>query len=182
MPCVVLRTSRFFPEQDDDRTSRAAFEDANLKVNELLYRRGDIHDMVSAHLLALAKGPGIGFGRFIVSATTPFTRADLRQLRVDAAAVVGRYVPEFEAEYARRGWKLPKTIDRVYVNDAARTQLGWEPRYDFSSAVRSLKAGLDFRSPLAQAVGSKGYHSTTFADGPYPTEPVRPGPSPREGR
>jgi UDP-glucose 4-epimerase len=29
---------------------------------------------------------------------------------------------------------------------------------------------VDFRSPLARAVGSKGYHSTTFAEGPYPVQ------------
>jgi UDP-glucose 4-epimerase len=26
----------------------------------------------------------------------------------------------------------------------------------------------DFRSPLSRCVGSKGYHTTQFADGPYP--------------
>src|SRR5262245_40453031 len=46
LPCLVLRTSRFFPEEDDDKRTRQAFDDANLKVNELLYRRGDIEDMV----------------------------------------------------------------------------------------------------------------------------------------
>jgi len=168
LACVVLRTSRFFPEQDDDSTARRSFEDANLKVNELLYRRGDIEDMATAHLLALAKAPGIGFGRYIISATTPFTRDDLKELRTDPAAVVRKYVPEYEAEYARRGWNLPRNIDCVYVNELARAHLGWQPRYDNRSAIRSLLESDDFRSPLARAVGSKGYHSTTFADGPYP--------------
>jgi len=170
LPCLVLRTSRFFPEEDDDRNARRLFDDANLKVNELLYRRADIEDMVSAHLLAVEKAPVLGFGRYIVSATTPFTREDLQELRTDAAGVVRRYVPEFEAVYARRGWTMPKTIDRVYANERARTELGWRPRYDFRSAIRSLAAGEDFRSPLARAVGSKGYHAMTFADGPYPTD------------
>jgi len=26
------------------------------------------------------------------------------------------------------------------------------------------------RSPLAQAIGSKGYHAEAFAEGPYPVE------------
>jgi UDP-glucose 4-epimerase len=170
LPSLVLRTSRFFPEEDDDRNARQSFDDGNLKVNELLYRRADIEDMVSAHLLAVEKAAAIGFGRYIISATTPFTREDLHELRSDAAGVVRRYVPEFEAEYARRGWTMPKTIDRVYVNERARTELGWCPRYDFRSAIRSLAAGEDFRSPLARAVGAKGYHAVTFADGPYPTD------------
>jgi UDP-glucose 4-epimerase len=169
MPCLVLRTSRFFPEEDDDKRARGSFDDANLKVNELLYRRGDVEDMVSAHLLAVKRAPAIGFRRYIISATTPFTRDDLRELRVDAPAVVKRFVPEYEAEYARRGWKLPQTIDRVYINELARTELGWQPRHDFRSAIRSLRAREDFRSTLAKAVGSKGYHSITFSEGPYPT-------------
>jgi UDP-glucose 4-epimerase len=170
LPCLVLRTSRFFPEADDDRRQRAAFVDANLKVNELLYRRGDIEDMVSAHLRALEKAPGIGFGRYIITATTPFTRDDLPELRRNAPAVVKRYIPEFEAEYARRGWTLPVSIDRVYVNERARIELEWQPRHDFQSAIRRLRAQEDFRSLLARAIGQKGYHSTTFAQGPYPTE------------
>jgi UDP-glucose 4-epimerase len=169
MPCLILRTSRFFPEQDDDKTVRESFEDANLKVNELLYRRGDIEDMVNAHLLAVQKAKSIGFGRFIISATTPFSREDLQELRVNPAGVVKRYVPEFEEEYVDRGWTMPPSIDRVYINELARTRLDWQPRYDFQSAIRSLRARQDFRSLLAQAVGAKGYHAVTFAEGPYPT-------------
>jgi len=135
----------------------------------LLYRRGDVEDMVSAHLLAAEKAPGSGFGRYIISATTPFTRDDLQELRMNTPAVVQRYVPEFAAEYARRGWTLPQGIDRVYVNTLARNELGWQPRHDFQSAIRKLSAREDFRSPLARAVGSKGYHATTFSEGPYPT-------------
>src|SRR5262249_21821410 len=134
VPCLVLRTSRFFPEEDDDKKLRQLFDDANLKVNELLYRRGDIEDMVSAHILAVEKAPEIGFGRYIISATTPFTRDDLQELRINAPAVVKRHVPEFEAEYAKRAWKMPQRIDRVYVNELARAQLGWQPRHDFHSA------------------------------------------------
>ena len=169
LPCVILRTSRFFPEEDDDKAVRDAFADENVKVNELLYRRGDIHDMVSAHLLALDKAAQIGFNRYIITATTPFHPNDLADLRANAPAVVKRYVPEFEHEYARRQWKMLPSIDRVYVNDRARQELGWEPRYDFRSAIQRLRESAEFRSPLAQAVGSKGYHARIFADGPYPT-------------
>jgi UDP-glucose 4-epimerase len=170
MPCLVLRTSRFFPEEDDDKNVRQSFDDANLKVNELLYRRADIEDMVNAHLIALEKAPRIGFGRYIISATTPFTRGDLQELRSNTPAVVKRCVPEYEAEYARRSWTIPKSISRVYVNELARIQLGWTPRHDFHAAIRRLRAEDDFRSPLARAVGSKGYHAMKFSEGPYPTE------------
>jgi hypothetical protein len=60
------------------------------------------------------------------------------------------------------------SIDRVYVNERARTELGWKPRYDFRHVIDRLQAGDDLRSPLAQIIGSKGYHAKTFSDGPYP--------------
>lgn len=168
LPCIILRTSRFFPEQDDDAGIRETFDDTNLKANEILYRRADLEDIVSAHALALEQAPAIGFGRYIISATTPFTAADLQELRTDAPAVVRRYSPAYEAEYRQRGWSMVPTIDRVYVNRLARARLGWRPRYDFNSVVESLRRGEDFRSPLARAVGSKGYHGEVFAKGPYP--------------
>lgn len=77
VPCLILRTSHFFPEPDDLQKTRKSYDDANVKINEFLYRRADIEAVVKAHLLALKKAPVIGFGRYIVSATTPFTRDDL---------------------------------------------------------------------------------------------------------
>ncbi|MBI3797107.1 MAG: NAD(P)-dependent oxidoreductase, partial [Deltaproteobacteria bacterium] len=67
LPCLVLRTSRFFPEEDDNQAMRQAYDDSNVKANEFLYRRVEIEDVVSAHLLALEKAPAIGFDRYIIS-------------------------------------------------------------------------------------------------------------------
>ena len=161
LPVLILRTSRFFPEPDDRDEIRAAYADANLKVNELLYRRVDLQDVVDAHRLALARAPEIGFGRYIISATTPFTPADLADLRADAPAVVARHHPGYERVYAARGWRMFERIERVYVNERARTELGWAPRYDFAGALERLAAGEDVRSPLARAVGTKGYHAVS---------------------
>ena len=157
LPCLVLRTSRFFPEDDDVPTMRAAWQDDNLKVNELLYRRVDVEDVVSAHLCALDKAVEIGFGRFIISATTPFTRADTAELGRDATQVLQRVAPEYLPIYSARGWKMLPTLDRVYVNDRAREMLGWRPRHDFRSALRALAASSDWRSALARQIGAKGY-------------------------
>lgn len=159
LPVVVLRTSRFFPEQDDRDDARAAFSDANLKVNEFLHRRVDLADVVDAHLRAARRAPEIGFGRYIVSATTPFTPDDLSELAVDAAAVITRLFPDVTDDYERWGWRLPAALDRVYVNSRARQDLGWEPRYDFRAAVELVRADGEPRSPLARAIGAKGYHS-----------------------
>ena len=167
LPCLILRTSRFFPESDDRDDVRSAYEDANLKVNELLYRRVDLEDVVSAHRAALERAPQLGFGRYIVSATTPFTRDDLAELRTDAPAVVRRRVPEAEAIFAARGWRLLPSIERVYVNAKAREELGWSPRHDFRAALERIAAGEDYRSELAATVGAKGYHAVPT--GPYTT-------------
>jgi UDP-glucose 4-epimerase len=168
--CVVLRTSRFFPEDDDNRKVREAYADANAKANEYLYRRVDIEDVVSAHLLAAEHAARIGFRKYIISATTPFHPDDVADLRNHAPRVVEKRVPGYRAEYERRGWKMLPGIDRVYVNERARNELGWRPRYDFRSILDRLQAGDDMRSPLARLVGSKGYHAQVFCDGPYPVE------------
>lgn len=170
LPCLILRTSRFFPEADDRREVREAYEDRNIKVNEFLYRRVDIADVVSAHLLAVEKAPTIGFARYIISATTPFTRDDLLELNVDAPSVMKRRVPDYEAVYDRLGWKMFPTIDRVYINKRARNELGWQPQHSFKSILERLKAGLDPFSSLSRIIGSKGYHTTQFAEGPYPVD------------
>jgi len=170
LACIVLRTSRFFPEEDDNQGVREAYSDDNVKVNEYLYRRVEIEDVVSAHLLAAKHAPAIGFRKYIISATTPFLPDDLADLPVDAPLVVRRRVPDYEAEYERRGWRMFPSIGRVYVNDRARNELGWQPRYDFSHIISRLRAGDDLRSPLAQIIGSKGYHAKVFSDGPYPVE------------
>jgi len=168
LPVHILRTSRFFPEDDDNATVRDKYETANSQANELLYRRADVEDIVGAHLLALAKAPEIGFRRYIISATTPFRRDDLESLRTNAPEVVHRLFPDCKDLYAARNWSLFPHIDRVYVNELAVKELGWQPKYDFQHVLDCLRVGTDFRSPLARAVGSKGYHSTTFTEGPYP--------------
>lgn len=159
LACIVLRTSRFFPEPDDRPELRADYSDANIKANELLYRRVELADVVGAHLAALDRAASIGFGRYVISATTPFRPTDASELRVDAPAVVRRYFPDVDAAYGQRGWSLFPSIERVYVNDLARRDLGWEPRYDFGHVLARLAAGEDPRSTLSMAVGAKGYHS-----------------------
>jgi UDP-glucose 4-epimerase len=170
LACVVLRTSRFFPEDDDNRKLRQAYSGANAKANEYLYRRVDLEDVVSAHLLAAERAATLGFRKYIISATTPFLPKDLAGLRVDARDVLRLRVPEYEAEYERRQWKAFPSIDRVYVNERARNELGWQPQYDFHSVLKRLQAGDDVRSALARLVGSKGYHAQVFSEGPYPVE------------
>ncbi len=169
LPCIVLRTSRFFPEQDDDPAVGERYPLANVQANELVYRRVDIEDVVGAHLLAAEKAGDIGFGRYIVSATTPFEPSDLPALRHSLPEVVRRLYPDYEPLYRDRGWRMFPGIDRVYDNARARTELGWRPHYDFRHVVDSLRLSEDFRSTLARQIGYKGYHPVT--SDPHPRSP-----------
>ncbi len=158
LPCVVLRTSRFFPEDDDDPNARAAFAADNLKANEYLYRRVAIEDVVDAHLLAAERAHAFGFGLYVISATTPFRREDAPRLRSDAAGVAGDRAQGWQDEYARRGWRMAASIDRVYDNALARAALGWRPKWDFQAVVARLAETGDLRGPTAKVIGEKGYH------------------------
>jgi len=61
-------------------------------------------------------------------------------------------------------------IDRVYVNEAARRDLGWEPKYDFACILECSRVGSYPGSSISEHVGSKGYHNQVFKDGPYPIQ------------
>jgi len=113
-------------------------------------------------LLAVEKAAEIGFGKYIISATAPFTKTDLIPLRKNAPGVVARLFPGYEEVYRSMDWKMFPEIDRVYVNIKARTELGWKPKYDFRYALDCIKVGKDFRSELSNLIGIKGYHPKSF--------------------
>ncbi|MFK7801304.1 MAG: NAD-dependent epimerase/dehydratase family protein [Anaerolineae bacterium] len=168
LPCLVLKTSRFFPEADDSKAVRDAYADDNAKANEFLNRRVDVEDVVRAHLLAMEKAGEIGFEKYIISATTPFTRADLVELNQNAPVVLKRLMPDYEDAYADLGWKMSPTVGRVYVNQKAHNELGWRPKHDFVDVLDRVKGGGRLLSSLAYEIGQKGYHDEHFTDGPYP--------------
>lgn len=170
LPTIVLRTSRFYPEEDDSAAIRDTYADDNAKANEFLFRRVDILDAVSAHLACLELTDDARFDRYIISATTPFTQVDLVELRNNAPGVLARRIPSFQNEYRRRGWTMFPSIDRVYANDRARAELDWKPRYDFAHILKRLADTKPVLSELAQSIGCKGYHSQNFTDGPYPVD------------
>jgi len=162
LACIVLRTSRFFVEGDDMPGLYDGRSDDNIKANEYAYRRVALEDAVDAHLKAAAQAPRIGFGRYIVSATTPFTRADLAQLRDDAAAVYARRAPLAAAAWKERGWRFPDRLDRVYVNARARRDLGWRPRFDLNAIAARVVVGESVQTPLSQLVGAKEYPGSSY--------------------
>ncbi|HEU0098898.1 MAG TPA: NAD(P)-dependent oxidoreductase [Allosphingosinicella sp.] len=134
----ILRTSRFFPEDDDTHRRPSG---PNMKANEFLNRRLTVEDAAEAHLAALDRAPELGLATFIVSAPPPFAPEDCEELASDAAAVVARYFPEAPGLYAQAGWALPERIDRVYVPAAAEAGLGFRARTDFASILEAMKRG-----------------------------------------
>jgi nucleoside-diphosphate-sugar epimerase len=135
---IVLRTSRFFPEDDDTHATPSG---ENLKANELLHRRLTVEDAARAHVVALERAPAIGQGVFVISAPTPFARADCAALKRDAPAVIARAFPDAPALYAARGWALPATIGRVYDSSLAERALGFRCETDFAAVLAALRAG-----------------------------------------
>ena len=150
---AILRTGRFFPEDDD---TLAVPGGLNLKANELLNRRLTVEDAAAAHLVALERAPAIGCDTFILSAPPPFARDEAAELARDARAVIARHHPQAEALYAARGWVLPERIDRVYDPSRAERRLGWRASTDFGSVLAALADG----TPLP------------FAHDPHYTSPI----------
>jgi nucleoside-diphosphate-sugar epimerase len=87
-----------------------------------------------------------------------------------APSALARLIPEYKTIYNKLGWKMFPSLDRVYVNELARTELDWKPKYDFASILNRLDAGETPMSPLALLIGKKGYHAEKFSEGPYPVE------------
>ncbi len=144
LPLVILRTSRFFPEDDDtDRT----FDGENLKANELLNRRAAVMDMARAHLTALEKAQEVGFGLYLVSAPTPFRRDHLGRLKTDAAALIEELYPGAGELYAQAGWQLPVGLGRVYDGSRITRELGFAYETTFADVLGALAEGRP--SPVA---------------------------------
>lgn len=125
---TILRMSRCFPEP------------APMMAAYRLHRGIDLRDVAEAHALALADA-GPGLRRYVISAATPFLLQDAAELLSDAPAVLRRRAPALVAAFGARGWELPRSIDRVYVPDAAIAALGWRPRYGFEEVLRQLDEG-----------------------------------------
>lgn len=132
---AVLRTGRFFPEDDDTHQMPSG---PNLKANEFLNRRLTVEDAAEAHIAALDQIVDLGFETFILSAPTPFVREDCEQLMADAPSVIARYFPEATEFYGRKGWVLPDHIDRIYDAGKAERLLGFRAKTDFASILQAL--------------------------------------------
>jgi UDP-glucose 4-epimerase len=135
---LVLRTGRFFPEEDDTHRELSG---ENRKANEFLNRRLTVEDCADAHVMALARAPALGFETFILSAPPPFVREECAELLRDAPAVIGRHFPDAADLYARMGWSLPASIERVYDPSRAERLMGFRCRTDFAAVLDAIREG-----------------------------------------
>jgi nucleoside-diphosphate-sugar epimerase len=78
------------------------------------------------------------FEVFNISAASPFLPADCRQLKTDAAALLRQRLPGIEADFAAQGWRLPDSIDRVYVIAKAEAMLGYCPVENYPQFINKL--------------------------------------------
>ena len=123
-----LRMSRCFPEP------------APVMAVYRLHRGVDARDVAEAHALALESASS-GFRKFVISGATPFRIEDAEGLADNAPAVLEHRAPELVEAFVRRGWRLPKAIDRVYSPMLAMRELGWRPRHDFREVLKMLDEG-----------------------------------------
>ena len=135
---VILRTARFFPEQDDTIRQISGL---NLKSNELLNRRATVKDMARAHLAALEQAHKVKFGLYIVSAPTPFSKEHLFRLKENAATVIQELFPQAQSTYHVANWNLPNSISRVYDGTKITRELGFEYETQFEDVLTALNQG-----------------------------------------
>lgn len=119
---VCLRVARYFPEPPE------------LLASYRLYRGVDVRDAAAAHILALCDQQ-MAFGVLNISARSPFARTDVEELSSNAPAVIQRYFPNAQRVFRDFGWRLPASIDRVYVVERAGEVLGYRPRHNFAELL-----------------------------------------------
>lgn len=124
----VIRMSRCFPEP------------APLMTAYRLHRGIDARDVARAHLAAANADFG-EFAIYNISGRHPFVSADCEALKGDAQGVLRQRAPDLVKAFEARGWPLPQSIDRVYVADKARDDLGWEAQFGFDEVLRDLGRG-----------------------------------------
>lgn len=124
----VIRMARCFPEK------------ADVMALLRLCRGVDVRDVAAAHVAALTNS-GPVYQHYIISGKTPFIPQDCPQLATNLPEVIQKKVPSFAVAFQQRGWRLPASIDRVYVSSKAEAGLGWIPRYGFEEVLAQLDRG-----------------------------------------
>jgi len=124
---VVLRVSRCFPEP---RYLTAFYR---------LYRGIDLRDTAKAHLLA-SSARLKPYSVFNISADSPFLKGDCQLLWTDPWKVIDQRVTGLRRAFEERRWPRPQRIDRVYVIEKAKRELGYRPLHGVGAALDDLSS------------------------------------------
>ncbi|MBK8828417.1 MAG: NAD(P)-dependent oxidoreductase [Saprospiraceae bacterium] len=129
----VIRMSRCFPEP------------VQMMAVYRLHRGIDYRDVAEAHILATQLKKDKHFDIYIISGNTPFLKSDCRMLFENPEVVIRERQPRLAQEFDKRGWKFPKSIDRVYDSSYAQQKLNWRPRRDAFDVIKQFDNG-DFET------------------------------------
>ena len=122
----VIRMSRCFPEP------------VQMMAVYRLHRGIDYRDVAEAHILATQLKKDKHFDIYIISGNTPFLKSDCRMLFENPEVVIRERQPWLAQEFDKRGWKFPKSIDRVYYSSYAQQKLNWRPRRDAFDVIKQF--------------------------------------------
>jgi hypothetical protein len=78
-----------------------------------------------------------GYDAFNISALSPFSRDETYDLLHDAPSVLSRHFPGIESFFAKKGWILPDSIDRVYSIEKAAKILNYCPSFNFDTLIEA---------------------------------------------
>ena len=138
MDCVVLRASRFFPEESPP----------NIKANELLGRRVSLVDLLDAHIRALINIKAVRGVVATLVAPWPWSWQHPKGDAKSVAAFVAKERPDAAALYAKQGWELPEMISRVNDARTAVELLHWKPRFTWDSLLEVLRQEQSKKNPV----------------------------------
>lgn len=122
----VIRMSRCFPEP------------VQMMAVYRLHRGIDYRDVAEAHILAAQLKKDKHFDIYIISGNTPFLKSDCRMLFENPEVVIRERQPWLAQEFDKRGWKFPKSIDRVYDSSYAQQKLNWRPERDAFDVIKQF--------------------------------------------
>lgn len=150
--CVILRTSRFFQDNDNEPVIfEENINEINRKLNEYIYRRVSIYDVIDAHILAMEKAHLIKFDIFIISSKSPLSKKDCINIEKNNKSVeeiLSSYYPEYVLLYKKLDYKMFDKIDRVYSCEKAIKKLGYKPKWSFIEMLKELVKQMEKKSKL----------------------------------
>lgn len=103
-----------------------------------LHRGIDYRDVAEAHILAAQLKSNKHFDIYIISGNTPFLKSDCQMLFENPEIVIRERQKKLANEFDKRGWKFPKTIDRVYDSTYAQQALNWKPSRDAFEVIKQF--------------------------------------------